>query len=118
MRRDDTARMRVAHLTRVLGSLGDALAAADIDAVTAAESELEAAVSAFPHPLQAEADDPAALIPELRQAQRMLERCRAIGRASADLITASLAAQGVAPGYQPAGNAPAAPRLGRVRVRA
>lgn len=114
---DDTARQRVAQLTRALVSLGDALVRVDTDGLIAAEAALEDAVSALPHPLMAAAGDTSALAVELRDALRSLDRCRAIGRASSDLITTSLAAQGVASGYHPAGNAAAAPRLGRVRAR-
>lgn len=108
---------RLELLASALENLALALASANPDSLAACEAPLEAATSHVPAPAEL-ADAPAPVVAgHLHRVQQALARCRSLGRATTDLITASLSAQGVAPGYQPVRVGVPGPRLGRLEVR-
>lgn len=113
----DPAVARLEQLASALESLAQALASANPDALAACEAPLEAAMSHVPTPAELAGDPTPLVAGHLHRVQQALGRCRSLGRATTDLITASLSAQGVAPGYQPAGVGVPGPRLGRLEVR-
>lgn len=113
----DPAVARLEQLASALEVLAQALASANPDALAACEAPLEAAMAHVPTPAEL-AGEPIPLVAgHLRRVQQALVRCRGLGRVTSDVITASLSAQGVAPGYHPAGVGVPGPRLGRLGVR-
>jgi hypothetical protein len=113
----DPAVARLEQLASALDRLAQALVSANPDALAACEAPLEAATSHVPTPTELAAEPAAHVAEQLRRVQLALVRCRSLGRVTTDLITASLSAQGVAPGYHPAGAGVPGPRLGRLEVR-
>lgn len=113
----DPAFARLEQLASALERLASALASANPDALAACEAPLAAAMSHVPSPAEL-AGEPAPLVAgQLHRVQQALVRCRRLGRATTDVITAFLSAQGVAPGYRPVGVGAPGPRLGRLEVR-
>ncbi|MGE3957537.1 MAG: hypothetical protein AB7H96_12525 [Vicinamibacterales bacterium] len=114
---DDRGVAQLAALAETLERVAGATASANPDALASCEASLEATLSHVPTPADLTGADPEQVRQLVRRIQSALFRCRALGRATTDLITASLSAQGVAPGYLPAGVGAPAPRLGRLEVR-
>jgi hypothetical protein len=110
---------RLAVLAAALEAVARAAADADADGLSACESPLAAAAAALPAPADMVGVNATAVRREMQRIQFALARCRAIGRATTEMIVTTLAAQGKAPGYLPAGVAAPTPRIpGRVEVRA
>lgn len=114
---DHQAVARLAALADSLERVADAMASASPDALASCEATLGAALACMPTPADLTGADPDRVRALVRRIQGALFRCRTLGRATTDLITASLSAQGVAPGYLPPGIGAPAPRLGRLEVR-
>ena len=113
----DPAVVRLAALATALEAVARATSSANADALASCEASLEAALSRVPSPADLRGSEPEEVRQLVRRIQAALFRCRTLGRATTDLIAASLSAQGVAPGYLPAGVGAPAPRLGRLEVR-
>ena len=94
---DDPAVARLAALAAMLERVAEATASANPDALASCETSLEAALSRVPTPADLAGTDPEQVRLLVRRIQAALFRCRTLGRAATDLITASLSAQGVAP---------------------
>lgn len=114
---DDPAVARLTALAAALEAVAHATASANPDALAACEEPLASALSRVPAPADVAAADPEVVRHLVRRIRTVLFRCRTLGRATTDLIVTSLSAQGVAPGYLPAGVGVPAPRLGRLDVR-
>ncbi|MBS1818553.1 MAG: hypothetical protein JSU08_11530 [Acidobacteria bacterium] len=113
----DPAVARLHALAAVLERVADATAGANPDALASCEASLEATLTHVPSAVDLAGADADAVRSALRRIHEALFRCRALGRATTDLVTLSLAAQGMAPGYRPAGIGASAPRHGRLEVR-
>ena len=113
----DPAVARLEQLASALEVLAQALASANPDALAACEAPLEAAMSHVPTPAELAGEPTLLVAGHLLRVQQALVRCRGLGRVTTDVITVSLSAQGVAPGYHPAGVGVPGPRLGRLEVR-
>ena len=113
----DSAVARLAAIATALEAVAAALRSANPDALSACEPPLEAALSRVPTPSDLAGCPAGALTTELHRIQSALERCRTLGRATAELVTSSLSAQGIVPGYGPVGVGAPVPRLGRLEVR-
>lgn len=108
---------RLDAIATALEAVAAAMSSANADALRACEAPLDAALSHVPTPSDLAGRPAAVLAPSLRRIQSALARCRTLGRATAELVTSSLSAQGIVPGYAPAGVGGPAPRLGRLEVR-
>ena len=113
----DPAVARLAQLASALERLAQALATANPEALAACEAPLEAAMSHVPTPTELSGDPAPVVAGHLRRVQQALDRCRSLGRATTEVITASLSAQGIAPGYHPTGVGVPGPRLSHLEVR-
>jgi hypothetical protein len=114
----DNPLARLAALASALDVVATAASAANSEALAASESVLADAVAGMPAAVELSGCLPDELMLQLRRIQLALQRCRRVGAALTELVTASLAAQGMAPAYAPAGAAGHSPRLGRLEVRA
>lgn len=114
---DDPAVVRLTALATALEAVAQATASANPDALAACEEPLASALARTPAPGELSASDPHTVRELVRRVATALFRCRTVGRATTELIMTSLSAQGVAPGYLPAGLGAPAPRLGRLEVR-
>jgi hypothetical protein len=108
---------RLALVAAALEAVARATTSADAEALAACEPSLEAALAQMPKPADMEMVRSTAVDEQLQRIQHALTRCRTIGRATTDLVTASLSAQGVAHSYLPTGVGVPPPRLGRLEVR-
>ena len=108
---------RLASLGAALDAVADAALRADSDALGVCEGALAAATALMPTADELSGVDVATLRGHLQHIKDALSRCRAIGSATSELVTVTLAAQGMAPGYLPAGVGAPAPRLGRLEAR-
>ena len=108
---------RLAAVGAALDAVADAAVLADTDRLGNCESGLAAAVVSMPSAddVSGAAIDDVRL--QLRRIKHSLERCRAIGSATAELINVTLSAQGMTHGYLPAGVGAPTPRLGRLEAR-
>ncbi len=108
---------RLRAIADALDAVASAAAAADTDRLSVCEHALGTAAAAMPGPDDL-ASQPLTLVREqVLRIRFALERCRAIGRATSELITTTLSAQGMAPGYLPAGVGAQAPRVGQLEAR-
>ncbi|MFN7914050.1 MAG: hypothetical protein U0Q55_01830 [Vicinamibacterales bacterium] len=114
---DDPAVVRLTALADALEAVAKATASANPDALAACEEPLASALSHVPAAADLAKADAEAVRLLARRIRTALFRCRTLGRATTDLIVTSLSAQGMAPGYGPAGVGVPAPRLGRLEVR-
>lgn len=108
---------RLRDLAEALESVAEATVSADPTRLDACETPLEQALVHLPPPAQFSSTDVADVRRLLRRIEQALTRCRAIGTATTELVLTSLAAQGVAHGYKPAGAGTPAQRMGRMGVR-
>lgn len=108
---------RLRDLAAALESVAEATASADPVRLDACEAPLEHAISNLPPASQFSPHDAADVRQLTQRIESALNRCRAVGAAITELVAVSLAAQGVAPGYKPAGAGAPAPRMGRMGVR-
>jgi hypothetical protein len=113
----DPAVARLASLAAALEDVARAAVHANPDALAVCEAPLELALASAPAASELAGSDPSVVADQLRRIQHAVSLCRSLGRAATELIAASLSAQGVAPGYLPAGVGAPAPRLGRLEVR-
>lgn len=113
----DPALARLAAVADALEQLAFAVASARADTIAACEAPLEAAVADLPAATELARSTPADVHAQLQRIQLAMRRCRRIGHALGEVVTASLAAQGAAPAYAPAGAATVAPRFGRIEAR-
>ena len=100
-----------------LESVAAATASGDPSRLDECEAPLEHALTDLPPASQFSPHDAADVRRLVRRIEFALNRCRAVGAATTELVVASLAAQGVAHGYKPAGAGAPAPRMGRMGVR-
>lgn len=108
---------RLRELAEALESVAAATVSADPARLDACELPLERALVNIPPSSAFSATDGADVRRLIRRVEQALTRCRTIGTATTELVVASLAAQGVAHGYKPAGAGTPAPRMGRMGVR-
>ena len=109
---------RLAAVGAALDAVADAAVLADTNMLGNCEGGLAIAIASTPTAddlSNADLDDVRA---HLRHIKHSLERCRAIGSATSELINVTLSAQGMTHGYLPAGVGAPAPRLGRLEARA
>jgi len=119
MTTDESPVQRLSAVALALETVAAAAAAADADELRACEERLRQAVGAMPTPDDFVGVSRTATRAQLQRITFALARCRAIGRATHELIATTLAAQGKAPGYLPQGVGAPAPRIaGSVEVRA
>ena len=118
MTEQPSAVARLASLANALEAVATAAASARPEELAACESPLQSALDSTPDAAELATETRADVLSELRRITLALQRCRRVGHAITELVTASLAAQGLAPGYAPAGAASQAPRLSRLEVRA
>lgn len=84
----EAASLAARRLTGALDEVSEALAAADLDRLLAAEAVVAAAVAAFTPPFPPPSD-PDSLTAETAALQRALARCRRLGAALDDVVHAS-----------------------------
>lgn len=108
---------RLRELADALESVAAASVSADPARLDACELPLEQALAHIPAVSQISATDASAARHLLLRVEWALARCRAIGSATTELVVTSLAAQGVAHGYKPAGAVVPVQRMGRMGVR-
>ena len=109
---------RLAAVGAALDRVADAAVRVDTDMLGNCESGLGAAIRSMPTADDLSGADIADVRAHLRHIKHSLERCRAIGIATSELINVTLSAQGMTHGYLPAGVGAPAPRLGRLEARA
>ena len=109
---------RLAAVGAALDAVADAAVLADTDMLGNCESGLAAAIASMPTADDLSGADIDVVRSRLRRIKHSLERCRAIGSATSELINVTLSAQGMTHGYLPAGVGVPAPRLGRLEARA
>ena len=107
------------HLRSVLTSLGDALAQGRLDLVTAAETNLYAALRAVRGSCHSGVDPAtgAALRAEVLHAQAALDRCRRLGVSLTEFVRCSLMAQGRCGAYDRTGHEAVMARVGAIDAR-
>ena len=108
---------RLAAVGAALDAVADAAVLADADRLGNCESGLAAAVASMPTAVDLSGAAVHDVRLQLRRIKHSLERCRAIGSATAELINVTLSAQGMTHGYLPAGVGAPTPRLGRLEAR-
>lgn len=108
---------RLRDLADALEAVAAAVASADAAHLDACERPLEQSLAQIPAASQISATDAPDVRRLLLHVERTLARCRAIGTATTELVVTSLAAQGVAHGYKPAGAGAPVQRMGRMGVR-
>lgn len=118
MAADTSAVARLGALASAIEAVAAAAATARPEALAACESPLQTALANLPDAADLSRATRSDVMLELDRIQRALRRSRRVGQAVAELVTASLAAQGVASGYARAGAASHTPRLSRLEVRA
>lgn len=118
MTAENPALARLAALAGAIEGVALAAATARADILAACEATLESTLADLPDPHDLTCAPRGEVMRHLRRIHLALQRARRVGHAVAELVTASLAAQGVAPGYGPARTAAQPPRLGRLEVRA
>jgi hypothetical protein len=108
---------RLRAVAEALEEVAAALSSADADRLDACEGPLDAAVASMPAPAELSMSDSAVIRPTLVRIREALALCRALGAATTELAMVSLSAQGMAPGYLPAGLGVPAPRQSRLEAR-
>jgi hypothetical protein len=107
------------RIRAVLNSIGDALAQGRFDLVTAAETELDAALRAAGAARHLGTDSAvrASLRTEILETRAALDRCRRLGASLTEFVRCSLAAQGRCGAYDRTGREAIAARVGAIDAR-